>query len=1026
MSSPLSAVNLSLSLVRRLFRCGFGLLFVAPLIQAAEVELISGFNFGQFIAAGEASTDGLNGTPVGFIRSNYAGDTVPGVEDSGYYKVNNAIETSYSAGVATLYWNGTRGSDAWTISSGVSVYEHGALQAINHNLVTGDIMIYGDDTNFGLRFASGANNEFALVVNTEGWSDFAPSAFDQPNDYNFTFSAFAHSGASATVEWFLDGVSIGSFTASPGDHQAFNLDLPSSFYGDPAATLVGRVTGDLVLDNIQINGVAAEPPTFTDQPDGQTVTAGADVTFTVAVTGAPSPTYRWKKDGVALSNGSGVAGATTATLTLTGVDPADAGSYSVVVGNNGVTAESSTAALVVQTVPVIDSQPFDVVANPGESAVFTVSASGIPAPSYQWRKDGVDLADGPGVSGSTTATLTLANLVLGDAGDYTVVVTNAVTSVESAPATLTVTVTAVAPVIQQQPEPATVVAGQTATFAVIASGAPAPSYRWRKDGVDLSDGGGITGATTATLQIASTVAASGGAYSVVVTNTAGEVESVPVSLTIHLPPVVTQAPVPLTVRVGQPAAFTVTATGTPAPAYQWLKDGEVIPGATLSTYAIARVSLDDAARYSVVVTNVAASVTSAEAVLAVIASPAITRQPVARTVPLGDPASFTVKVTGTPAPVYQWFKDGVLIPGATKATYTLSAVKATDAGAYRVVVKNSGGSVTSASAKLLVSVPVDVDATRVQSFVPGTRLSLTANFPAASVSALRFQWYLNNKAISGARSATYLIEKAKSAHSGTYSLKIYNASGRLLITQTIAKVAVTVAATYDALLRDPVSDEPVGRLEVKVEADGRCSGRLLFEDGGDYAFKGDFDLGSYEAAGSDVVVIKRATGKSSLELDLVYDAAKRTLGAGLSVKGDPDLLGLADASLRTASAKAKGSYTLSLKPIGRVPSGQPKKTFTATATIGADGVMRLQGKTGDGAAFDEKIPAGADLTYAVFIQPYGKARGHIAGRLKLVKQGSVYTATLASGGEFHWFRPANTGPYRKGIDLTLSPALKRR
>ena len=334
----------SLFLSRRL-SCGLALLLALPLTQAAEVELVSGFNFGQFIFVGEPTTDALNGTVAKSIKSNFAGDTAPGPEDSGYYKLQNNIEESFSAGVATLYWNGTHDSDSWTHDTGVSVYEHGSLQAVNHTLVNDRNMFIGDDTNFALRFTSGTKNEFSLVVNTDGWSDFDPAAFDQPNDYNFTFSAFAHSGSSAVIEWFLDGVSIGSFTARSGDHQPFNLDLPSSFYGNNSATLVARVTGDLVIDNIQINGVAAQPPVFTNQPDSQTVTAGANASFTVAVTGAPSPTYRWEKNGVRLANGSGVSGATTATLTLTNVAPNDAGSYTVVVGNNGATAESAAAAV---------------------------------------------------------------------------------------------------------------------------------------------------------------------------------------------------------------------------------------------------------------------------------------------------------------------------------------------------------------------------------------------------------------------------------------------------------------------------------------------------------------------------------------------------------------------------------------------------------------------------------------------------------------------------------------------------------
>ena len=246
------------------------LVAAAPVAASAQVELISGFNFGQFIFAEEATTDGANGVVVQSIHSNYAGTTVPGVEDSGYYKLQNGIETPFSAGVATIYWNGTNGSDSWTYSTGVSVYEHGSLDAANGALVSGDTMYYGDDTNFGLNFNSAnGNDSFALVIDTSGFADFSPTGTD--NDFNFTLAAFAKTGATASVQWFFDGISIGTMTAASGAHQAFNLDLPTSFYGNANTTLVGVVTGDLVIDNVQLNGVASAIP----EPSAFAAVAGA-------------------------------------------------------------------------------------------------------------------------------------------------------------------------------------------------------------------------------------------------------------------------------------------------------------------------------------------------------------------------------------------------------------------------------------------------------------------------------------------------------------------------------------------------------------------------------------------------------------------------------------------------------------------------------------------------------------------------------------------------------------------------------
>ncbi len=86
-----------------------------------------------------------------------------------------------------------------------------------------------------------------------------------------------------------------------------------------------------------------------------------------------------------------------------------------------------------------------------------------------------------------------------------------------------------------------------------------------------------------------------------------------------------------------------------------------------------------------------------------VSAPAITTQPVSQTITVGQSVAFTVAANGDPAPTYQWRKDGIIIIGATSASYAIASVALTDAGAYDVVVKNSGGSVTSAAATLMVT-----------------------------------------------------------------------------------------------------------------------------------------------------------------------------------------------------------------------------------------------------------------------------------------------------------------------------------
>ena len=98
--------------------------------------------------------------------------------------------------------------------------------------------------------------------------------------------------------------------------------------------------------------------------------------------------------------------------------------------------------------------------------------------------------------------------------------------------------------------------------------------------------------------------------------------------------------------------------------------------------------------YSVVVSNSAGSVTSANATLTVspaAVGPAITTQPASQSVTAGSGVTFSVTATGTAPLSYQWRKGGSNISGATSATYSMTNVQAADAGTYSVVVSNSAG-----------------------------------------------------------------------------------------------------------------------------------------------------------------------------------------------------------------------------------------------------------------------------------------------------------------------------------------------
>ncbi|MDD9269540.1 immunoglobulin domain-containing protein, partial [Paenibacillus sp. GCM10023248] len=311
---------------------------------------------------------------------------------------------------------------------------------------------------------------------------------------------------------------------------------------------------------------------------------------------------------------------TAATLSIANAQSGDAGSYTVVVTNAAGNASSNAATLTVNPAPVapsITSQPVNKTVTEGQTATFSVTASGDAPLSYRWKKDGNELTDSGNISGATTASLSITNAQSGDAGSYTVVVTNAAGNASSNAATLTVNPAPVAPSITSQPVNKTVTEGQTATFSVTASGDAPFSYQWKKDGNELTDSGNISGATTASLSITNAQSGDAGSYTVVVTNAAGNASSNAATLTVNpltnaATPGIDTQPTGATVNEGDSSpTLSVAASVSDGGmlTYQWYSNttnstsgGTAVSGATSSTYA-APTTTAGTTYYYVIVTN---------------------------------------------------------------------------------------------------------------------------------------------------------------------------------------------------------------------------------------------------------------------------------------------------------------------------------------------------------------------------------------------------------------------------------------
>lgn len=207
-----------------------------------------------------------------------------------------------------------------------------------------------------------------------------------------------------------------TFTATNGTTYSFAVD---GFDGDCAGITL----------NLTFTPVGGSAPTITTQPVGQTVTAGANVTFTVTATGSGTLSYQW------LFNGNPISGATSASYSLTNVQQANDGNYSVTVSNSAGAVTSTAATLTVKpatTIPSFTVQPISQTVTAGTNVTFSVEATGNPAPTLQW------FFGTTAIPGATSATYTITNAQAGSAGTYSVTAVNTAGSAVSSNATLTV------------------------------------------------------------------------------------------------------------------------------------------------------------------------------------------------------------------------------------------------------------------------------------------------------------------------------------------------------------------------------------------------------------------------------------------------------------------------------------------------------------------------------------------------------------------------------------------------------------
>jgi hypothetical protein len=519
---------------------------------------------------------------------------------------------------------------------------------------------------------------------------------DLASGVDFGSRTFVPSDANLFGTVNLSPAAVDAINAASGDYFALGgsittLDSPQQEF------LFGGTSGSspwLVLE------FASESPLgFSTHPQSQDVPIQTPkVTLFVDACGSSTLHFQWQ------FNGTNLPGARERILTLYDVTPAHAGEYRVVLTNLSGAVTSDVAILNVISEPPtanIFVQSGSSPAYTGRSIALCGNVTGVPGPALQWRHNGTN------IPGATESCLYLNDLLLGHAGDYTLVASNLAGSAVSDAFTLVVNpappVYAYYP-LQQSPFPV----GFFAYLCASTDISPFPSFQWQLNGVD------IPGATNQCHYINIVRTNDAGVYTVVATNTSVSHTSPPIVLDTYFlapqPPNLYFVQGSPDALVGNDVTLCASVYASPPFYYQWRRNGVDLPGENDSCLSLFGITTNQAGTYDVVVTNVAGSASSGFANISVRSSaPIFVTEPSSQAVVEGTTVRFRAHALAGPPAEHTLLLNGtnVALPFSfdefQTGGFTLLDVTPADAGDYYVIASNSLGMATSQVAVLTVT-----------------------------------------------------------------------------------------------------------------------------------------------------------------------------------------------------------------------------------------------------------------------------------------------------------------------------------
>lgn len=687
---------------------------------------------------GSASSSVIGGTaPFTYLWNN--GATTPSISNVSF-GIYNVTVTDFNGCTATASAtiNNTGGPS-------LSLTTTDAFCGNNNGTATANVS--GGTAPFTYQWNTGGTTQTITSLSAGNYSVVVTDANNCSSSLPVTVNATAGPTVSISTSSTLCGQSNGSATANvSGGTSPFTYlwstgattqaisNLAAGNYSVAVTDANGCNTG--AISTVSSSGSA----NTTFSASATSVCAGASVTLTNTTAGS-GLTYQWKRNNV------NVSGATNSTYTFA---PSGVANYSLSVTGSCGTITSANQSITANSLPTTAQAT---ATSSGNTTLCSGSNTTLSVPStagfnYQWQLNSVN------VSGATNSSYTVSA-----AGSYRCFVYNsfgcsrvsnviAITVVSNITASIT------------SSGPTTICSGATVTLSASPTGS-GYGYQWKQNGSDIS---GQTNATYA--------ASSSGNYtcSITIGSCSSTSNSITVTSGAALVPVLNTSFA--NICNNNPVSLSTTNYGA-GYSYQWKLNSVNVSGATNLSY-----STNVAGSYSVDVSNGACSGSSASATLVSGSAPVATFTSSATTVCAGVAVNMSASPTGS-GYSYQWLRSGVVVSGATNATYSFAAGSSVP---YTVTVWNNCGSSTAAAQNITVNpIPTaSIAAGGPTTFCAGGNVVFTAT---SNIAGSLYQWQRNSANISGATNATLTATTA-----GSYRCIVNSPAGCTRVTNAISVV----------------------------------------------------------------------------------------------------------------------------------------------------------------------------------------------------------------------------------------------